>query len=89
MVWQAMGGLAGCVISGVLAHRLQGSRTYLFLFLSCLGHALPTLLFPAHTSVLTMCINAFIYGLTNGSFHATSNVLLLQIWRGRDCSPYM
>ena len=56
---------------------------------SALGHAVPTVVFPWHSSVTMMCCNAFVYGMLNGSFHATSNVLLLQIWRGRECSPYM
>ena len=56
---------------------------------SALGHAVPTIVFPWHSTVSMMCSNAFVYGMLCGSFHATSNVLLLQIWRGRDCSPYM
>ena len=102
---KAAGGLVGCVLSGLLGKHLEGPTTYLFLFLRCifchfssfflhifhsaLGHAVPTLVFPWHSSVTTMCVNAFIYGMLCGSFHATSNVLLLQIWRGRECSPYM
>ena len=102
---QAAGGLAGCLISGFLADRyyfkvyfdifydiefrLTGSQTYLFLFISCLGHALPTLMFPFHSSVILMCFNSFIFGLFNGTFHTSANVLLLDIWRGRKSSPYM
>ena len=86
---QAAGGLAGCIISGVLADRLSGSQTYMFLFISCVGHALPTLVFTFHSSVLTMCINAFIFGFFVGTFHTSANVLLLDIWRGRKSSPYM
>ena len=36
-----------------------------------------------------MCLNSFIYGLFNGTFHTSANVLLLDIWRGRKSSPYM
>ena len=69
--------------------RLSGSGKYLFLFLSCIGHAIPTLIFPFHYSVACMCINAFFFGLFIGTFHTTANVLLLHIWRGRKSSPYM
>ena len=86
---QAAGGLAGCVVSGFLADRLTCSQTYLFLFISCLGHALPSLAFPFHQSVLAMCLNSFVFGLFDGTFHTSANVLLLDIWRGRKSSPYM
>ena len=36
-----------------------------------------------------MCVNSFVYGLFNGTFHTSANVLLLDIWRGRKSSPYM
>ena len=36
-----------------------------------------------------MCVNSFLYGLFNGTFHTSANVLLLDIWRGRKSSPYM
>ena len=69
--------------------RLTGSQTYMFLFLSCLGHAIPTLVFTFHSSVFMMCVNAFIFGFFVGTFHTSANVLLLDIWRGRKSSPYM
>ena len=69
--------------------RLSGSQTYLFLFVSCVGHAVPTLMFPFHKSLLAMCVNSFIFGLFDGTFHTSANVLLLDIWRGRKSSPYM
>ena len=72
-----------------LMFRLTCSQTYLFLFLSCLGHALPSLCFPFHQSVTAMCLNSFIFGLFDGTFHTSANVLLLDIWRGRKSSPYM
>ena len=36
-----------------------------------------------------MCFNSFVFGLFNGTFHTSANVLLLDIWRGRKSSPYM
>ena len=69
--------------------RLSASQTYLFLFLSCLGHGIPSLFFPFHETVFLMCVNSFVYGLFNGTFHTSANVLLLDIWRGRKSSPYM
>ena len=61
----------------------------MFLFISCMGHGIPSLVFPFHQSVFTMCVNSFLYGLFNGTFHTSANVLLLDIWRGRKSSPYM
>lgn len=69
--------------------RLSGSQTYMFLFISCLGHAIPTMVFTFHTSVFMMCVNAFLFGFFVGTFHTSANVLLLDIWRGRKSSPYM
>ena len=72
-----------------MSFRLSASQTYLFLFISCLGHGIPSLSFPFHRTVFVMCLNSFIYGLFNGTFHTSANVLLLDIWRGRKSSPYM
>ena len=72
-----------------LHSRLSGSQTYLFLFVSCIGHAIPCMMFPFHKTLLAMCVNSFIFGLFDGTFHTSANVLLLDIWRGRKSSPYM
>ena len=76
-------------LRNIFTLRLTGSQTYMFLFISCLGHSIPTLVFTWHTSVLMMCVNAFIFGFFVGTFHTSANVLLLDIWRGRKSSPYM
>ena len=91
--WTTLGGTRNLPLSIskvliIIILRLLHILVYNFVH-SALGHAVPTVVFPWHSSVMMMCCNAFVYGMLNGSFHATSNVLLLQIWRGRECSPYM
>merc|ERR1719334_2215750 len=40
-------------------------------------------------SLLIMQILATLFGFFNGVFHTASNVLLLDIWKGHNASPYM
>ena len=69
--------------------RLSNSQIYLMLFTGCIGHAVPTILFPLSHSLIAFYSNSFCYGLFNGIFHTASNVLVLNIWRNRNVSPYM
>ena len=73
----------------IIISRLSASQIYLMLFAGCIGHAVPTIIFPLHRSLIEFYSNSFCFGLFNGIFHTASNVLILNIWRNKNVSPYM
>jgi len=86
---RAFGGMLGCIISGFLLDKLSRSLRIIFIMLCFLVAAISTFFLPFSNNLLTMQIISFIFGAASGGIHSSSNVLLLEIWKDHNSSPYM
>jgi len=84
----SIGGLVGCFGLGTVMDRLRRYRYLvtagqLILFGTCI------ISFPLFPHVAGLFTVAFFGGIGSASFDAGGQVVLLDIWRGRDSGPYM
>jgi len=86
---RAFGGMVGCVFSGFLLDKLSRSLRIMYIMFCLLVAAISTFFLPFGNNILTMQIISFIFGVANGGIHSSSNVLLLEIWKDHNSSPYM
>jgi len=87
-VLSSIGSLIGCFLTGALMDRIPNAR-YLFLASTLLLLGLANGALPYSPSLLVMYAASFVRGLASGSLDTGGNVLLLNIWEGRDSGPYM
>jgi len=86
---RAFGGMIGCVFSGFLLDKLSRSLRIIYIMLCLLVNAISTFFLPFGNNLLTMQVLSFTFGFANGGIHSSSNVLLLEIWKDHNSSPYM
>jgi len=84
----SIGSLIGCFLMGVILDRLSRYR-YLILASTLIVMGVANGSLPYCPSLLAMYATAFIRGLGSGSLDTGGNVLVLDIWKGRDSGPYM
>ena len=79
----SIGSLIGCFLMGVILDRLSRYR-YLILASTLIVMGVANGSLPYCPSLLAMYATAFIRGLGSGSLDTGGNVLVLDIWKGRD-----
>ena len=84
----SIGSLIGCFLTGAVMDRIPSDR-YLFLASTLLLLGLANGSLPYSPSLLLMYVASFFKGMASGSMDTGGNVLLLNIWEGRDSGPYM
>lgn len=84
----SIGSLVGCFGVGILMDKLSRYR-YLITALQLILLGIGVTLFPLFPHVSGLFTVAFFAGLGSGAFDAGGQVLLLDIWRGRESGPYM
>ena len=87
-VMSSVGSLVGCVLTGAMLDRLP-RYTYLLLAITLVGLGLANSALPYCPSLPSLYTVALLGGLASGSLDTGGNVLLLNIWSGRDSGPYM
>merc|ERR1711936_215829 len=84
----SIGSLIGCFLTGAVMDRIPSDR-YLFLASTLLLLGLANGSLPYSPSLLLRYVASFFKGMASGSMDTGGNVLLLNIWEGRDSGPYM
>ena len=79
----SIGSLIGCFLMGVILDKLARYR-YLILGCTLIVMGVTSALLPYCPSLLAMYVCVFIGGFGSGSLDTAGNVLLLDIWKGRD-----
>ena len=87
-VLSSVGSLVGCMLTGAMLDRLP-RYTYLLLAVTLVGLGLANSALPYCPSLPSLYTVALLGGLASGSLDTGGNVLLLNIWSGRDSGPYM
>jgi len=86
---RSLGGLLGSMATGLLLDRISRASRYLTLALCFALAGFCTALLPHAPSLILMQLISFLFGFSSGIIHTASNVLLMDIWSGRNSSPYM
>jgi len=86
---RSLGGLLGSMATGLLLDRLSRASRYLILGLCFSVSGFCTAFLPHAPSLILMQLISFSFGFCNGIVHTASNVLLMDIWSGRNSSPYL
>jgi len=84
----AIGSFIGCFAVGLIMDRLKRFR-YLVMGLDLVEFGVCQMLYPLFPHIAGLYTSAFFKGIGAGFLDAGGNVLLLQIWKGRDSGPYM
>ena len=79
----SVGSLIGCFLMGVILDKLSRFR-YLILSCTLVIIGLTNALLPYCPTLLIMYLCVFIGGFGSGSLNNAGNVMLLDIWKGRD-----
>ena len=83
----SIGSLIGCFVMGVILDKLARFR-YLILASTLLVMGVTNAFLPFCPSLLAMYVCVFIGGFGSGSLDTGGNVLLLDIWKGRDSGKH-
>jgi len=84
----SIGSIVGCFVVGLTMDKFKRLR-YLVIGLLLIIYGSANCLFPYYPSLALLYTGAFFSGFGGGSVDAGCQVLLLDIWSGRNSGPYM
>jgi len=87
-IFTSIGSVAGCFSVGIIMDKIMWLR-YPVLASMQVMMGVCACMFPYCTSLPALFTAAFFGGLGGGALDTGSQVLLLDVWRGRDSGPYM
>lgn len=88
MLLRSLGSLLGSFLTGLIFDKLKKFQ-YLILTGAMILMAIPTICLPHLPNVFIAYVFFFAKGMGEGALNTGENVLILDIWKGRESGPYM
>jgi len=88
LMLSSIGSLVGCFFTGFLLDKLPNYK-YLVLAGTVMCMSCPLAAYPYCTDLVSIYTCAFLSGFGSGNVDTAGNVIILNIWEGRDSGPYM